>query len=210
MIQFSLANRVAVVTGAGGGYGRAVALALGAAGARVAVNDINPDGAQRTAVEIMDAGGTAVAYAADVSNKLGLQTMFYSILEKWERIDILVNAAVVRPQATLLKCDEYEWDRCVGVNLKGVFLCTQTAVRAMASTGGGTVIVLQADGQRAGSVAYAASVAGLEGFVAGAARELAGSPVRVELLAADGAPAAVAASVLQACAMAAFSVGAIA
>lgn len=201
-------NRVAVVTGAGGGYGRAVALAFGAAGARVAVNDINPDGAQRTAMEIVDAGGMAVAYTADVSNKLGLQTMFYTILEKWERVDILVNAAVVRPQATLQKCDEYEWDRCVGVNLKGAFLCTQTAMRAMASTGGGTVIVMQPDGLRAGSVAYAASVAGLEGLVAGATRELAGTAVRVELLAAAGVPAAVAASVLQACALAAVTVGA--
>ena len=204
------ANRVAVVTGGGGGYGRAVAVALGAAGARVAVNDINPDGAQRTALEIVDAGGSAVAYIADVSNKLGLQTMFYSILEKWERVEILVNAAVVRPQATLQKCDEYEWDRCVGVNLKGVFLSTQTAMRAMASTGGGMVIVLQPDAQRAGSVAYAASVAGLEGLVACAARELAGSTVRVELLAAAGPPAAVAASVLRACALAAVSVGAVA
>lgn len=209
-MQSRLVKRVAVVTGAGGGYGRAVALALGAAGVCVAVNDINPDGARRTVAEINSAGGIAEAYIADVSNKLGLQTMFYNILEKWERIEILVNAAVVRPQATLQKCDEYEWERCVGVNLKGAFLCTQTAVRAMASTGGGTVIVLQADGERAGSVAYAASLAGLEGLVVGAARELAGSMVRVELLAAAGPPAAVAASVLRACALAAVSVGAVA
>lgn len=108
-VSKSLGGRVALVTGAGRGAGRAIALAE--AGARVALIDVNPDALQGTANEIAGAGGQAWAHAADVGNKMAVQTAIYQVLEKWGRVDILVNAARVAPSRPALTLGEWEWSQ---------------------------------------------------------------------------------------------------
>src|SRR5512138_568206 len=90
-------EKVALVTGAGRGIGRALALALADAGACVAVNDINPDSCVKTADEITASGGQAAAFHADVANKLAVQAMLIDIEDRWRRVDILINNAGVEP-----------------------------------------------------------------------------------------------------------------
>ena len=151
---------LALVTGAGRGTGRAVALALGAAGARVAVIDVNPDAAERTAASI---GPSATAHAADVSNKMAVQTLLYTLLEAGEHLLLLVNAAHVTPSSLALQMDEWEWNRTLDVNLKGAFLMSQTVARAMKETGGG-VILNMLEPNTSSHAAVRAARAGLAGL----------------------------------------------
>ena len=118
-------DKVVLVTGAGRGIGRAIALAFAAEGACAAVNDLNPAGAEATVDLIRRSGGQARTWIADVANKLAIQTMAQEILEAWGRIDVLVNNAGVEPHQPILTMDEWEWDRTLDVNLKGPFLLTQ-------------------------------------------------------------------------------------
>jgi NAD(P)-dependent dehydrogenase (short-subunit alcohol dehydrogenase family) len=178
----SLEESTALVTGAGRGSGQAIALALGAAGARVAVVDVNPDSAQRAADAITQAGGQARATVADVSNKLAVQTMLYEVLEVWERIDLLVNAAHVTPQSPALKLDEWEWNRTLDVNLKGAFLVSQTVARAMQATGGGLILNVIRPGAASAHAAVNAARAGLVGLTAALAEEWGAYGIAVESL----------------------------
>jgi NAD(P)-dependent dehydrogenase (short-subunit alcohol dehydrogenase family) len=173
---------LALVTGAGRGSGRAVALALGAAGARVVAIDVNPDAAQRTATAIApSAADSHLARAVDVSNKLAVQTLLYTLLEAGERLAVLVNAAHIAPANTALKMDEWEWNRTLDVNLKGTFLMSQTVARAMKETGGGLILNLlrPADSSHA---AVCAARAGLLGLTKALAAEWMPYSVAVELL----------------------------
>ncbi len=97
-MNYPLENKVAIVTGAGRGIGAAIAQTLAAAGARVAVNDLNPDRAERVAAGIRESGGEAVGIAADISNKFQCVNLIESTRNEWGRLDILVNNAAVQPQ----------------------------------------------------------------------------------------------------------------
>ncbi|MGQ0602562.1 MAG: SDR family NAD(P)-dependent oxidoreductase [Anaerolineales bacterium] len=149
----TLTGKLALVTGAGRGTGRALALELGRAGAMVIAVDINPDAAQRTANAINEAGGRAEAQSVDVSHKMGAQTLIYDVLERYHQIDVLVNAAEITPGASAYKMDEGEWDRTLDVNLKGTFIFSQTVARAMIAaresgppeTGGGLIAIVHRD-----------------------------------------------------------------
>lgn len=173
---------VALVTGAARGAGQAVAQALGAAGARVVVVDVNPDGAQRVVDAIVLGGGQARAAVADVSNKLAVQTMLYDVLEAWERIDLLVNAAHVTPRSTALKLDEWEWNRTVDVNLKGAFLVSQTVARAMQATGGGLILNVIRPETASAHAGVRAARAGLLGLTAALAAEWGAFGVAVDVM----------------------------
>jgi len=185
-----LVGKVAIVTGAGQGIGAAVAQALAKAGARVAVNDINPDRAERTAAAIREAGGAAVGIMADVSNKFQCSHLIDSARREWGRLDILVNNAAIRPSSSILKTDEYEWQRVLDVNLKSVFLMSQLCGRVMAeenqNRGGGVIVNISST---AGAVtplplrgAYCAAKAGIVGFARECAREFAAYGIRVNTL----------------------------
>jgi NAD(P)-dependent dehydrogenase (short-subunit alcohol dehydrogenase family) len=189
---------LALVTGAGRGAGQAIALALGAAGARVTAIDVNPDSAARTAAAIEQAGGQARAEAVDVSNKLGVQTLLYTLLEAGERLDLLVNAAHVAPHSTALRLDEWEWNRTLDVNLKGAFLMSQTAARAMQATGGGLILNVQREAGRPHAAVWAAR-AGLAGLTEAVSAEWGELGVRVELLTAAADPAEMAAAAVRRC-----------
>jgi NAD(P)-dependent dehydrogenase (short-subunit alcohol dehydrogenase family) len=120
---------------------------------------------------------------ADVANQMAVQTMIQAVLEAWGRLDILVNNAGVEPKATVLAMDEWDWDRTLAVNLKGPFLCSQTAGRAMKELGGGVIINLGSIAGRAAGLrdraAYTASKTGLLGLTRECAREFAAYNIRV-------------------------------
>lgn len=193
-----LSSATALVTGAGRGYGRAIALALARAGARLVAVDINPDSVQRTVDDIAAAGGAASAHTVDVSNKLGVQTLHYSLLEANEHINVVVNAAHVVPTCDALKLDEWEWNRTVDVNLKGAFLVSQTMARAMRETGGGHIFNLVRPASASPHAAVRAAREGLLGLTAVLAAEWAALGVRVESIDA-ASPEAAAAAVLHRC-----------
>lgn len=178
-----LNGKVALVTGAGAGVGRAVALALGASGAAVFVNDLNPDRADSVADEIIAVGGQAAGWQADVANRFQVGSMIEAARDRFGRVDILVNAAGVYKGGALSALDEWDWRRVVDVNLTGAFFCTQLLSRVMADEGGGIIVnIAAAAGQPPASVfstSYAATKAGVIGLTSQSARELAPSNIRV-------------------------------
>lgn len=177
-------DAVAIITGAGRGAGRAAALELGRAGAIVIAVDVNPDSAQRTADAVIQAGGRAEAHSVDVSNKMAVQTMLYDVLERHPHITLLVNAAEVTPGNSALKMDEGEWDRTLDVNLKGVFLISQTVARAMKELGGGMIVNVLRDSPTS-HAAIRAAREGLRGLTTALAEEWKEFGVRVISLGAD-------------------------
>ena len=176
-------DKVVLVTGAGRGIGKAIALAFAQAGARVAVNDINPEACALTSDEISAAGGQAIACQADVANKLAVQTMLIDIEDRWGRLDILINNAGVEPHQPILHMDEWDWNRTIDVNLKGAFLCSQSGGRMMQNQGGGVIVNIASIAGRAAGLrdraAYVASKTGLIGFTKECAREFAAYHIRV-------------------------------
>lgn len=193
----NLNNKGALITGAGRGTGQAIALALAQAGARVAVVDVNPDAAQRTADLIAAAGGAAAVYVADVTNKMGVQTMLYEVLDAWGQIDILVNAAHVTPSRDALKMDEWEWNRTLDTNLKGAFLVAQTVARAMTTTGGGLILNVLRAPEASSHAAVRAAQEGLLGLTGALKAEWAAVHIRVESLSAAANAAQAAAEAVQ-------------
>lgn len=178
-----LSNRVAAVTGAGRGIGRAISLALARDGAAVVVSDIDLSAARNVAREISDQGGQALAVEADVSDAESAQRLVAAAVDAWGRLDILVNNAGVFPSGKLvLDITEKEWDRVFAVNARGVFLCSQAAARAMIGQGGGTIINIasvDAKDRTTGNAEYAASKAAVMSLTRTLACELAGSGIRV-------------------------------
>ena len=124
-------GKVAIVTGAGRGMGRAVARRLAREGARVVVAEVNPDHGAEVAAEIRDSGGSATGVIGDVSLLADVERMFSAALEAYGTVDILVNNAGIAVARPMIEYTEAEWDRQMGVNVKGVFFCSQTAARLM-------------------------------------------------------------------------------
>ncbi|MCA9898931.1 MAG: SDR family oxidoreductase [Ardenticatenaceae bacterium] len=186
----NLKQTVGIVTGAGQGVGAQIAHTLAAAGVCVAVNDINPDRAERTAVAIREAGGEAIAIAADVANKFQCVHLVETTRAQWGRLDILVNNAAIMPQSTILKLDEWEWNRCLEVNLKGTFFMSQLVGRVMTDEnqerGGGVIINIASTAgvelPLENRAAYCASKAGVVGFSRECAREYAPYGIRIHTL----------------------------
>ncbi len=176
-------DKVVLVTGAGRGIGKAIALAFATGGARVAVNDINPDSCEATANEINAIGGEAIACHADVCNKLAVQTMLIDIEDRWQQIDVLINNAGVEPHKPILEMDEWDWNRTIDVNLKGAFICSQSVGRMMVKQGSGVIVNIASIAGRAAGLrdraAYVASKTGLIGFTKECAREFAAHNIRV-------------------------------
>ncbi|MDJ0754221.1 MAG: SDR family oxidoreductase [Ardenticatenaceae bacterium] len=188
-MNLNIENKVAIVTGGGKGLGSTVAKLLGQNGVKVAVNDINPDRAEKVADSIRSSGGQAIGIGADIANKFQCVHLIETTRAEWGQLDILVNHAAVEPQATILKMDEWDWQRCLDVNLKGAFFMSQLVGRVMADENearGGSIINL---GRTAGLLlplesraAYCASQAGLVGFARECAREFQTYGIRVNTI----------------------------
>ena len=169
-----LRERVAVVTGSGRGIGKAAALTLAREGASVAVATRTPEHADRTASEIRDAGGTALPVPLDVSDRESVEEMRNRVLERFGRVDILVNVAGLSTLTPLEDLEEDEWDRVLAVNLKGVYLCARAVLPAMMEQRYGRIVSVASIAGRYGraqmSAAYSASKAGVLGFTRSVAK----------------------------------------
>ncbi len=182
-VKLSFQDQVVLVTGAGRGIGKAIALAFARDGAKVAVNDINPSSCEAVAQEIRSGGGEAAAFHADVSNKLAVQAMLIDLEDRWGRVDVLINNAGVEPHKPIVQLDEWDWDRTIDVNLKGAFICAQSVGRMMIKQDGGVIVNIASIAGRAAGLrdrsAYVASKTGLIGFTKECAREFAAHQIRV-------------------------------
>jgi NAD(P)-dependent dehydrogenase (short-subunit alcohol dehydrogenase family) len=166
----------ALVTGASKGVGKGIALELARAGAAIIVNyNTDQQGAEKTLAEIRSLGREAMAIQADVGVAADVDRMFRQALEKFLRIQILVNNAGVQTWKPLLELTESEWDRTINTNLKGCFLCTQRAARHMRESGTGRIINIGSGCNKVAFpnlVDYTSSKGGIEMFTKAAAVEL--------------------------------------
>jgi NAD(P)-dependent dehydrogenase (short-subunit alcohol dehydrogenase family) len=182
-----LSGRIALVTGAQQGIGRAIAIALGREGAAVCVNFLDDRAAaERVAAEVKALGGKAMVVPGDVARCHDVQSMVAAAGAELGAPDILVNNAGVFPRAAFLELAEAEWDHVLGVNLKGGFLCAQAVARAMIAAGKpGAIINISSSAIRgdARGVHYSASKAGVLGMTRAMALALAPHRIRVNAIA---------------------------
>lgn len=176
-------EKTVLITGAGGGIGRAVALRFASEGARVAVNDIKPEMVQAVVDEITSAGGAALAVPADVSDAAAVDAMFRKTESEFGHVDVLYNnAALIDTTRHFLDADEAWWDRIQKVNLKSVFLCSQRAAKIMARRRKGVILTTSSGGAtraHRGNVAYDATKGGIEAMTRSMALDLAPYGIRV-------------------------------
>ena len=181
-----LEGKVALVTGAAQGIGKAVALLLARNGADIVVSDINPEKAEETANEIKSIGRNALAIQGNVANWNDVERMVEAILEKFAKIDILVNNAGITRDKLILRMTEEDWDAVLDVNLKGTFHCTKAVVRHMAKQRSGKIVnIASVVGEmgNAGQANYSASKAGVIGLTKTVAREFAQRGININAIA---------------------------
>ncbi len=185
----NLTDKVAIITGARRGMGKSHAITLAKAGAKVVVADISKEECELVANEIKENKGEAIAVKCDVTKKEEIDNMVKAALEKWGKVDILVNNAGICQFKPFLEITEEEWDRTIDINLKGYFLCAQTAAKEMVKQKSGTIVNVAsiAMGQVGVGFAtlahYSASKGGIVGMTETMAIELGPYNIRVNAIA---------------------------
>jgi len=167
---------VAIVTGAGQGIGRAIALGFAGEGAAVVIAELNYERGLEVEREIRETDEEALAVETDVSNETSVERMVSSALERFGHLDILVNNAGIYPTSTVEEMAEEEWDQVIGTNLVGSFLCSRAVVPHLIAQRSGRIISVSSGRALEGArdaAHYAASKAGLIGFIKSLALELA-------------------------------------
>jgi 3-oxoacyl-[acyl-carrier protein] reductase len=170
-----LKDKNAIVTGAGQGIGRSIALKLAQEGANVVIAEVNVDTGAQTAKEVEALGRRALFISVDVANQKQVQGMADQVLKAWKRIDILVNNAGFDRPGHLLKVKEEDWDAVLGVHLKGTLNCIQAVVPHMIENGYGKIVNLSSVWGKRGAVSeisYSSAKAGIIGLTKSVAREL--------------------------------------
>jgi 3-oxoacyl-[acyl-carrier protein] reductase len=187
--MFNLTNKVALVTGARRGMGKAHALALAKQGARVVVTDIDEKECQTVADEIRANGGEAVAFKLDVLSSQEVDQVFDAVIKKFGRLDILVNNAGIFAPKSALAMTEEEWDHTLNINLKGEFLCAQRAAQEMTKNKWGRIINIASIASGGvgigfeGATHYSASKGGIVGMSESMALEFGPLGITVNVIA---------------------------
>ncbi|UCC66571.1 MAG: 3-oxoacyl-ACP reductase FabG [Deltaproteobacteria bacterium] len=177
-----LTGKRAIVTGAGQGIGKQIALKLAQRGADLIIDDINPQTAPQTAQEVQALGRKAIAIVADVSKKEEVDELVKTAVRELGGMDILVNNAGIARSSVLLRLKDKEWDEVLDVNLKGIFYCTKAVAPSMIKQRYGKIINISSIYGRTGAIGdanYAASKAGIVGFTKSVAKELARYTINV-------------------------------
>jgi 3-oxoacyl-[acyl-carrier protein] reductase len=172
--QIPLEPGVAVVTGASRGIGRATALALAGRGAAVSLASRDPAGLLKVESEIRDRGGTATSIAVDVADAARVEELFEETERRLGPVDVAVNNAGIVERHPVVETSEESWDRVLGVNLKGVFLCTKAALSRMIPRGRGRIVNVSSISGKLGTpqlAAYCAAKWGVIGFTKATAEE---------------------------------------
>jgi 3-oxoacyl-[acyl-carrier protein] reductase len=183
--MFSLSDRVAIVTGASRGIGRAIALALAAQGAKV-VAAARGDHAAGVVSEITAAGGQAMAAPVDVTDGPSVAALVSATLDRFGRVDVLVNNAGITRDQLMLRMKLEDWDAVLRTNLTAAFTCAQAVLRPMVKQRGGRIISISSivgQAGNAGQANYAATKAGLIGFSKSLALEVASRGITVNVVA---------------------------
>jgi NAD(P)-dependent dehydrogenase (short-subunit alcohol dehydrogenase family) len=185
-IMTRIENKVAIITGSGGGIGGAIALRYAREGAKLAVADIDAATAKSRAAEINSMGCDTLAIIADVTDKKSVQRMVQTTLDRWGRIDILVNVAGGADRKPVLDITESDWDYIVNMNLKSVFLCSQAVLPTMLQQKYGKIVSISSIYGFTGNAirsSYAAAKAGVAVFTKSLALEVVNDGINVNAIA---------------------------
>jgi len=180
-----LKDKNAIVTGAGQGIGRSIALKLAQEGANVVIAEVNADTGAQTAKEVESLGRRALFISVDVANQKQVQGMVDQVLKAWKRIDILVNNAGFDRPAALLKVKEEDWDAVLGVHLKGALNCVQAVAPHMIENQYGKIVNISSVWGKSGAVSeisYSTAKAGIIGLTKSLARELGRYQINVNVI----------------------------
>ena len=182
----TLQGKIALVTGAGRGIGRAIAIKLANDGALVAVNSFSAKNADEVTSQICATGGQAMSFPADIASPESVKQLFDTLLSKYDGIDILINNAGILRDQLLLRVSDEDWDTVLDTNLKSVFLCTRAALKTMMHQHWGRIINISSVAAFAGNpgqASYAAAKAGIIGFTKTASREVAKYGITINAIA---------------------------
>jgi len=180
-----LTEKVAIITGAGSGLGRAMAFKLAESGAKLVVNDVNAENGGDTVRTIQDQGGTAIVVPADISKYNGAQMLAKQVVSAFGKIDILVNNAGITRDKLLQDLEENDWDAVLDINLKGAFNCCKFVTPHMISQKYGKIVNISSRAHlgNPGQTNYSASKAGIIGFTRSLAMELGRYNINVNAIA---------------------------
>jgi 3-oxoacyl-[acyl-carrier protein] reductase len=184
--KMRLVDKKAIVTGAGQGIGRSIALKLAQEGADVVIAEMNPDTGIQATKDVEALGRNAFPISVDVANQKQVQAMVDQVLKAWKRIDILVNNAGFDRPGSLLKVKEEDWDAVLGVHLKGTLNCIQAVAPHMIENAYGKIVNLSSVWGRRGAVSeisYSSAKAGIIGLTKSVARELGRYQINVSVVA---------------------------
>jgi NAD(P)-dependent dehydrogenase (short-subunit alcohol dehydrogenase family) len=180
-----LKGKKAIVTGAGQGIGRSIALKMAQEGGDVVIAEMNQDTGPQTTREIEALGGKAMFVSLDVADQRSVQYMVSQVLRVWKRVDILVNNAGFDRGATLLKVKEEDWEAVLGVHLKGTLNCIQAVAPHMIENGYGKIVNMSSVWGKSGAVSevsYSTAKAGIIGLTKSVARELGRYQINVNVI----------------------------